>query len=1426
MHDSPVVGVDISVDGLRVLCCSADGSVGILDMQGHAYTDLVRSHGASIKDAALSLCFQELVTASSDGILKVWSLSTMTQTDDFSVAGDEPAAVAFHPGDRHLFAAGFASGSMRVFDIDGPAMLCEHRHHLRPIRSLAFVADSKRGDVRIVTCDSTGALAFYDETVCFEVVRTPERALCAMPPDGCAAMVCMPPRLMQYLDPQHVDLCAFPDLELVRKLRVPSSSVTSLEFSVQGARFAVLGVADSHVYLFSSVSGDLVVTYSLASGNVAAASALTPTRDCREASPLLWVATGDKILHLCKLRPEELCGGNLSAPRVPVPTSPGESASAAATNSQMGLHLQAPSPVIGSVPRGRFEEQCFIGHAVAPHRVLVSPSCVVTISSTEVICWSVVGNCLKHGFGDSLLREDTPVDEAVGSLVTEAREESPTLFPQRDEPSLVGTFRESAERDWSSMVGRNSDQLRQAEREPWVPPQDSESSVRSPLSSQPQREQQPSDASFEVPATALSSGSADSSHMNAAGVGVECLREGQPENEVATVVSSSGFPTENEVGAEQSVESSLPRCGDAGCVLPPEMLLVGVSGVSTLPAGIAAVAWQPMTGVLCHVVAGAVYLERLSAALSQEAMSRVAPEGLVAQIPNFEAFAVDLDPAGGPFLCVLSGACGKENGGVRLSLWRIGDLSCESHVDLPEVYEANWRRCQTALATSDRGDRETKPATHVLPVMRLWPGGSAAVTAATADVTDVCRVDIWDLGSFDCLLRCSGELPYQPLDIAVSAGGGAVDSDGYEGGEFVTLCAGAVVFWRIPCASEVVTGEPFARDSASMQLPTQLQLQFAESPEVWAEDVSDCCRNGGFRRQAMCMAVTNSAGEDTECQGRLLFVAGSDGRIWAYDVDENRLVGELRLLCSGETMSGEPVECTSVEALACGRWPTLVCARGGGVIRAFGVREDTVARGSVVAVAVGPALHLDGPVRALILGGAARHPAEGVASTVLGTIWYFNIAEGVCVQLQSFHGVPSRMLRSNALLDCCGTRPRGGGDGAGACDVDTVADGPPLVPVPPVLASSADDGSVRIWRPDTSKMHAQALAEFKCDGACTAISFIRSDLLACAFSSGCICLFSICDLAVAARVEAREGGCPGEPDPLLALEVTGPNTVVCGSGSGHLVELTFQLARRGCGWAVTGLRRSELRGPRLSTAIFRIERGGARSAQRLLVCYAALEVWLWECNEDIGIVKESVSSAVMAGRGMKHTHTWIWPESTPRPSSSPRCSSLESCLEMLASPPLVAQFVGVGADLVAVTAPPARCLYIYSCSKSTIMNRVTFPPNIQIVQRFLYVPYTREWERAGGSVHDFGAVVCDDALLLVLCLDRFFWIRLGDHGRRASLLGDAPRLLPGTTEFVSVPRGTPDACLLPFGDTRLRGGQLMLMKGDRAISFWLLPSSP
>ncbi|KFZ61612.1 WD repeat-containing protein 90, partial [Podiceps cristatus] len=155
-HEAPVSSVCISPDSCKVLCTTAAGSLGYLDIQSRAYNTLMRSHEDSVLAFSVEGIWKQMATVSRDNTIRVWDLTSMQQLYDFTAAEETPSAVAFHPT-QQILACGFDSGMVRTFSLAASDLLVEHKQHRSDITGLTFSPD---GNFMFSSC-LQGTLALY-----------------------------------------------------------------------------------------------------------------------------------------------------------------------------------------------------------------------------------------------------------------------------------------------------------------------------------------------------------------------------------------------------------------------------------------------------------------------------------------------------------------------------------------------------------------------------------------------------------------------------------------------------------------------------------------------------------------------------------------------------------------------------------------------------------------------------------------------------------------------------------------------------------------------------------------------------------------------------------------------------------------------------------------------------------------------------------------------------------------------------------------------------------------------------------------------------------------------------------------------------------------------------------------------------------------
>ncbi|XP_061455789.1 WD repeat-containing protein 90 isoform X2 [Rhineura floridana] len=155
-HDSPVISVRIRPDNLKVLCTTASGNVGCLDIQSKDYCTIMRSHRDSVLAFSVEGSQKQLVSVSQDNTIRVWNIESMQQLYEFTASDETPCAVSFHPS-QHIFACGFDTGVVRTISLATAKLLEEHKQHRGSITGLTFSPDGNF----MYSCCSHGTLALY-----------------------------------------------------------------------------------------------------------------------------------------------------------------------------------------------------------------------------------------------------------------------------------------------------------------------------------------------------------------------------------------------------------------------------------------------------------------------------------------------------------------------------------------------------------------------------------------------------------------------------------------------------------------------------------------------------------------------------------------------------------------------------------------------------------------------------------------------------------------------------------------------------------------------------------------------------------------------------------------------------------------------------------------------------------------------------------------------------------------------------------------------------------------------------------------------------------------------------------------------------------------------------------------------------------------
>lgn len=83
-HLDTVCAVDISQDGLRIVCGTLQGSIGLVDKSNEDYKTLIRCHTDSIIAMEYHLAYRSIITVSKDKTIRLWNIDNFDQNVEFT----------------------------------------------------------------------------------------------------------------------------------------------------------------------------------------------------------------------------------------------------------------------------------------------------------------------------------------------------------------------------------------------------------------------------------------------------------------------------------------------------------------------------------------------------------------------------------------------------------------------------------------------------------------------------------------------------------------------------------------------------------------------------------------------------------------------------------------------------------------------------------------------------------------------------------------------------------------------------------------------------------------------------------------------------------------------------------------------------------------------------------------------------------------------------------------------------------------------------------------------------------------------------------------------------------------------------------------------------------------------------------------------
>jgi WD40 repeat protein len=155
-HDSGVCSVDIAFDALDIVCGTLNGSIGLLNIQSKQYKTILRSPPHKVLLMKAHPSGQYLFTIEDDNSVRVWNIETKIEAFQFVSSKDPPTCLA--APNKNIFACGFHSGLLKVFDLENITILYECKAFNLPITNLEFI----QNDNYLISMNSQGHISIHD----------------------------------------------------------------------------------------------------------------------------------------------------------------------------------------------------------------------------------------------------------------------------------------------------------------------------------------------------------------------------------------------------------------------------------------------------------------------------------------------------------------------------------------------------------------------------------------------------------------------------------------------------------------------------------------------------------------------------------------------------------------------------------------------------------------------------------------------------------------------------------------------------------------------------------------------------------------------------------------------------------------------------------------------------------------------------------------------------------------------------------------------------------------------------------------------------------------------------------------------------------------------------------------------------------------
>ncbi|HYV38666.1 MAG TPA: serine/threonine-protein kinase, partial [Gemmataceae bacterium] len=244
-HKQPIASVAMSPDGRHALSASWDGTLRLWEVSSGKLVRTLTGHDKGVNGVAFDPTGKRALSASSDNSVRLWDLDNGTDIKRFKGHTDKVQAVAFSPDGRRAVSCG-NDQTIIVWDMDSAKVLKRLTGHEGIVWSVAFAPDGKR----IVSGGDDKSVRIWDADSGQEMRRLDGHAnavkAVGFSPDGCQVASAGNDKVINLWD---VD-----NGQVLQKFTGHQDAVASLAFSPD-ARYILSAGDDKTIRMWETATG-------------------------------------------------------------------------------------------------------------------------------------------------------------------------------------------------------------------------------------------------------------------------------------------------------------------------------------------------------------------------------------------------------------------------------------------------------------------------------------------------------------------------------------------------------------------------------------------------------------------------------------------------------------------------------------------------------------------------------------------------------------------------------------------------------------------------------------------------------------------------------------------------------------------------------------------------------------------------------------------------------------------------------------------------------------------------------------------------------------------------------------------------------------------------------------------------------------------